>query len=98
VTTEQKVPASHADGHAVMARVRAERFGFLTVQDVRAVAEDARTRLTLLLVRCQGCRFLAPAQDVAHLVAIIEQSSACTCATGGHSDGVRDVSLPAEVR
>ena len=44
------------------------------------------SRLEPLLVRCDGCRFTAPAQDVAHLIEIIERDGA---------DYVRDVSFPA---
>ena len=57
-------------------------YGFLTTADVpELVAAD---RLQLCLVRCNACRFTTYAQDVAHLVAIIEAS---------RKDHVRDVSL-----
>jgi hypothetical protein len=79
--------ASHADGHAVIARIRAATAcGFLTPTDVRMLAADVRTRLQLVLVRCGGCRFTAPAQDVQRLIDIIEREG---------RDYVRDVSLPA---
>ena len=58
--------------------------GFLSPADVRSVAESDRLRL--LLVRCGNCRFLCPAQDVDHILAIIQKEG---------SDYVRDVSLPA---
>jgi hypothetical protein len=81
--------ASHTDALLVMATARRERMGFLTEADVTALAADPRTRLTQVLVRCGGCRFLCGAQDVAHLIAII---------TADARDYVRDVSLPAEAR
>ena len=73
-------------GRVTMYRARRDRAGFLTEADVAAIAADPATRLTKLLVRCQGGRFLAPAQDVAHFISIIEASGL---------DHVRDVSLPA---
>lgn len=57
---------------------------FLTESDVAALAKNQETRLTLLLVRCDGGRFIAPAQDVEHFIQLIERD-------GG--DYVRDVSL-----
>lgn len=63
------------------------RMGFLDRDDLAMLASDPDTRLTLVLVRCGGCRFLAPAQDVAHLMRIIDNEK---------TDYVRDVSLPAD--
>ncbi len=60
------------------------RMGFITSGDVATLAADSRTRLQPCLVRCGSCRFIASAQDVAHLVAIIERDGA---------DYVRDVAL-----
>jgi hypothetical protein len=65
---------------------RAEHCGFLRAEDVAVIAADPRTRLTLLLVRCGNCRFLAPADQVKHLIDIITREG---------TDHVRDVSLPA---
>ncbi len=79
---------SHADGLAVIARVRSEHAGFLQESDVAMLAADPSTRLQPLLVRCGGCRFTAPAQDVLRLIRAVE-------ATG--EEYVRDVSLPAEL-
>ncbi len=80
---------SHADGAAVIARVRAEaQGGFLREPEVAMLAADPSTRLQPLLVRCGGCRFTAPAQDVLHLIRLVE-------ATG--EEYVRDVSLLAPV-
>lgn len=76
------------NGVAALAAARTQH-GFLTAEQVRAVAADPNTRLHGLLVRCGGCRFTAPAQDIAHLIAIIEASG---------QDYVRDVSLPATDR
>lgn len=83
------VTFTHADGDYVIARARrdAVRFGCLRETDVALIAGDARTRLTLLLVRCGGGRFLAPANQVKHFTDIIERDGA---------DYVRDVSLPAQ--
>jgi hypothetical protein len=61
------------------------RFGFLYSTDIEALTDDPETRLMQLLVRCGGCRFVAAAQDVPHLIHCIQ--------TGG--DYVRDVSIPA---
>ena len=59
--------------------------GFLTEGDVALLAADPETRLSLLLVRCGGGRFLAPADQVKHFIGIIEEHK---------GDYVRDVSLP----
>lgn len=72
-------------GRMVLSRAR-RAGGFLSEEDVAAIAMDETTRLTLLLVRCGGGRFLAPAQDVAHFITAIEASG---------RDYVRDVSIPA---
>ena len=58
--------------------------GFLRDTEVAALAADPVTRLQQVLVRCGGCRFTCAAQDVAHLIAIIERDK---------TDYVRDVSL-----
>ena len=58
---------------------------FLTQADVRDIARDPLTRLTVLLVRCERGRFMAPAQDVVHFIDIIEENG---------RDHVRDVSVP----
>jgi len=58
--------------------------GFLTMQDIKVIAKE--DRLKQILVRCGNCRFLAAAQDVKHLIDIIERDG---------KDHVRDVSLPA---
>ena len=57
--------------------------GFMTAAQVEQLARYDRLRL--LLVRCNGCRFLAAAQDIEHLRGIIALSAV---------DWVRDVSLP----
>lgn len=96
---------SHADGYIILARVQAANAGgFLTPAEVEGIAADRRTRLTLLLVRCGKCRFLAPAQDVAHLIALVE-SGHYTGRDEGEgqrpeeiTDYVRDVSLAPEGR
>jgi hypothetical protein len=79
-------PNPHADGAACLQRVRedASRFGFVTAVEVASIAADNRTRLTPMLVRCGGCRFMCAAQDVKHLIDII---------TTDGRDYVRDVSL-----
>ena len=59
-----------------------QRHGFLTMSDLADIV--GFDRLRKVLVRCGGCRFVAAAQDAAHLMRCIE--------AGG--DYVRDVSLP----
>lgn len=59
--------------------------GFLTAQDVQAIAEHDRLRQ--LLVRCGNCRFVTAAQSVEWLSAIIKRDG---------QDYVRDVSLLAD--
>lgn len=61
------------------------RMGWLTKEDVQVLASDMELRLQWCLVRCGGCRFTCPAQDVEHLVHCVE--------AGG--DYVRDVCIPA---
>ena len=85
--TEGSEMTDETKGRLVMQRAKRERMGFLTKEDIEKIAHDPTTRLTLLLVRCGGGRFLAPAQDVQHFVDIVE-------ANGG--DYVRDVSVPVE--
>ena len=59
-----------------------EKCGFITDADLPAViAED---RLQMMIVRCGNGRFVCPAQDVAHFIAIIEKEG---------SDYIRDVSI-----
>lgn len=65
---------THCDGNAVMSRARRDNHSYLTDKDVEYIAADPNTRLTMLLVRCGGGRFLAPAQDVLHFIACIESS------------------------
>lgn len=47
-------------------------FGFLTDAEVARLAAGEDTRLTQVLVRCGGCRFVAAAQDVARIIAALE--------------------------
>jgi hypothetical protein len=61
-------------------------YGFLQPADLATLRASAQYRLTPVLVRCGGCRFTAPAQDVQHLIDII---------TADGRDYVRDVSIPA---
>jgi hypothetical protein len=79
---------THFDPHALRSRVTADRCGFVTAADVGQLAAHPMSRLWPLLVRCGGCRFVAPAQDVAVLIAAVT----------GAGDYVRDVSFPAEAR
>ena len=78
--------AKRLSGAAIMAGAREQDCSFLTEAAVAGIATDPSPRLTLLLVRCGGCRFLAPAQDVQHLVDIITREG---------TDYIRDVSVPA---
>lgn len=69
--------------HKLVQRIMKEQEGFLSAQDLADLVRLAR--LAPVLVRCGGCRFTAAAQDVAHLVGIIEREA---------SDYVRDLSFP----
>src|SRR3990167_10476393 len=68
--------------------------GFLTEGDVALLAADPETRLSLLLVRCGGGRFLAPADQVKHFIAIIEENNNFCEEHFSKGDYIRDVSLP----
>lgn len=61
-------------------------WGFLTPEAVSMLAADPGSRLSLLLVRFSQGRCLAPAQDVAALIAACERGGWC----------VRDVSIPVD--
>ena len=61
----------------------AKEGGLLTERQVEIIADG--DRLHVLLVRCKTCRFMAPTQNIKHLIAYVN--------AGG--DYVRDVSLPA---
>lgn len=82
-------------GLARIAHLKAERMGFLLADDVATIAADPVTRLTLLLVRCGGGRFLAPADQVQHFIAIIDRDRKANETNPDlRGDYVRDVSLP----
>ncbi len=76
---------SHLDVQALLDRANDNQHGFFTTADVALLAADERGRLTRVLVRCGGCRFVCAAQDVSFLESAI-------CAKG---DYVRDYSVPA---
>ena len=63
-------------------KIKAEKNGFVMDDEIDQIVHE--NRLHPCLVRCGGGRFTAPAQDVAHFIAIIERD--------GH-DYVRDVFL-----
>lgn len=84
----------HSDGHAIMARCKREQGGFLRETDLRGIAADPATRLQLVLVRCGGGRFLAPADQVQHFINIIGEHNQLSPA-GSNADYVRDISIPA---
>lgn len=64
--------------------------GGFTPEEVAVLAADPHTCRMPLLVRCDGWRFQAAAQDVLKLVALVESGF-------DHADDyVRDVSLPAD--
>ena len=67
-----------------IANIKCARGGFITEADLPHIIKE--NRLQPLLVRCGGCRFTTPAQDVDHLIDIIDAAG---------TDYVRDVSLPA---
>lgn len=64
-------------------RVRDDQGGFLRDFDIAILMQHDRLRQ--LLVRCGACRFIAAAQDVDHIIGIIERDGA---------DHIRDISLP----
>ena len=68
-------------------QIRKRRMGFVTQDDLKDIIHI--NRLQLLLVRCGGCRFLAPAQDIERIIKLIE---------GSGEEYVRDVSFPANIR
>lgn len=74
-------------GKELLKKINDEQFGFLDEAQIDCLANDPAFRLTVLLVRCGSCRFVAPAQDVKHLIGIIEKEG---------SDYVRDVSIPTD--
>jgi len=82
-------------GRETIEKAQQENMSFLTDADVKAIAEDPETRLTLVLVRCGGGRFLAPADQAGHFIALIEEHNACPVTE--RSDYIRDVSLPVNV-
>lgn len=63
--------------------IRRAHYGFITKEELARIVEI--DRLFPLLVRCGGCRFTAPAQDVEKLIGYVENAG----------DYVRDVSFPA---
>jgi len=58
------------------------RCNFIKEADLPGIIQE--NRLQMVLVRCGNGRFICPAQDVAHFIAIIEKEK---------SDFVRDASL-----
>ncbi len=80
--TEHLMHPAHTAAE-VIAHARTQ-FGFLAGADLATLASDPTHRLTLVLVRCGRCRFVAPAQDVQFLIDAIEKAGA---------DYVRDASL-----
>ena len=85
-------------GLARIAHTKAERMGFLTADDLAVIAADPVTRLTLVLVRCGGGRFLSPADQTKHFIDIIERDRKASAndRAGFCGDYVRDVSLMAD--
>ena len=57
--------------------------GYVTESDVKTLGDSPKYRLTRLLVKCGGARFVAPAQDIPTLIAAIESNG----------DYVRDVQI-----
>ena len=95
----------HVDGDMIMSRCRRDQGGFLKDTDLEGIAADPRTRLTMLLVRCNGGRFLVPADQCQHFLNIIkrdfleqERGGGTIAAIQRGADYVRDVSLPAQSR
>ena len=87
MTGPRLTPSPHFEPAALVARVLQDAGGFLTQSEVALLAGHLSSRLTQLLVRCGGCRFVCAAQDVRHLITLVES---------GSDDGpeyVRDVSV-----
>jgi len=66
-----------------MEEIRNKSHGFVSEDDLEEIVQI--NRLELLLVRCGGCRFMAPAQDIKHLINLVEANG---------KEYVRDVSFP----
>jgi hypothetical protein len=68
---------------SIIEKLRAEQYGFISsaAELARVVHEN---RLQPIIIRCGGCRLMAPAQDVARLVGIIEAAE---------GEYVRDISI-----
>jgi hypothetical protein len=66
-----------------MEEIRDKSHGFVSQDDLKEIVQI--NRLELLLVRCGGCRFMAPAQDIERLIKLVESSG---------EEYVRDVSFP----
>lgn len=65
--------------------------GCLTREDVAKVVKG--DRLCRLLVRCSNGRFIAPAQDVLHFIAIIEEHDKLVPQDNKNRDFVRDIQI-----
>ena len=66
-----------------IAEIIKENHGFVqTPEQMKSIQKE--NRLQMMLVRCGGGRFVCPAQDVEHFVAIINKEG---------SDYVRDISI-----
>lgn len=59
--------------------------GFISAEQLAQLASTPADRLSLVLVRMGGCRFLAPAQDAKRIIDALEAAG----------DYCRDVSWPA---
>jgi hypothetical protein len=75
----------YAEACALIDHAIRERFGFLSLDEIRQIARVDSLRLQQILVRCGACRFRCAAQDAAHLTAIIEADG---------RDYIRDYSIP----
>src|SRR3990167_10815286 len=82
-------------GRETIEKAQQENMSFLTEADVKAIASDPETRLTLILVRCGGGRFMAPADQAGHFISLIEEHALCPVSE--HHEYIRDVSLPVNV-
>ena len=69
----------------IIKKLKLDQFGFLSTVTLTQLAQ--LDRLHPVLVRCDRCRFTAPAQDVQHIIDLLEHDK---------GDWVRDVSLAAE--
>lgn len=81
-TPPPAIPRAPQTAEQVLEAART-RFGFLSERDLATLAQSPAHRLAQVIVRCNQCRFIAPADQTAHIIKALEAAG----------DYVRDVSL-----